>query len=86
MKNSSKSVQYTLRNIPDHTDRILRERAGEYGISLNQAALEALGEGLGIRGEVLHHDFDAYAGSWVADEAVEEALQDQERIDEGMWE
>ncbi len=43
--------QYTLRGVPDHVDRALRERAATYGRSLNRVALEALELGLDWSGK-----------------------------------
>ncbi len=84
-KPSDKSIQYTIRRVPEQTDHILREKAAEYGMSLNETALKVLQRGLGQRGEVLHHDLDAYAGTWVQEDTVDEALKGFEVIDEGMW-
>lgn len=81
-----KNRQYTLRGVSDRTDRTLRERAAVYGVSLNEAALRVLDEGLGIAGEpVLHHDLDALAGTWVKDPAFDKAMAALERVDQALW-
>lgn len=77
--------QYTLRRIPLQTDALLREKAAAYGMSLNEAALHALKEGLGQRDGPLHHDFDAYAKTWVNDESMDQVLKEFEAVDETMW-
>lgn len=41
------SVQYTVRDVPDEIDGLLRESAALEGVSLNQATLHALQRGLG---------------------------------------
>lgn len=46
MKKKS-SIQYTVRDVPEEIDGLLRETATLEGVSLNQATLHALQRGLG---------------------------------------
>ena len=79
-------MQYTIRNVPDHLDRALRERAKDQDKSLNQVALEALLQSLGLTIEpVKRRDLGDIVGSWREDPAVDEALADQRRIDPELW-
>ena len=81
-----KRIQYTIRNIPERTDAVLREAAVEYGTSLNETALTALQRGLGTNAEVVeYHDLDALIGSWVHDDACDKALDDMDRVDPELW-
>lgn len=82
-----KKVQYTIRNVPERTDALLRETAAEYGTSLNEAALAALMRGVGAAGTdtVEHHDLDALIGTWIQDPACDRALADMDKIDAEMW-
>lgn len=41
------TVQYTVRDVPNEIDGLLRESAALEGVSLNQATLQALQRGLG---------------------------------------
>lgn len=41
------TVQYTVRDVPEEVDGLLRESAATEGVSLNQATLRALERGLG---------------------------------------
>jgi hypothetical protein len=41
------TVQYTVRDVPEEVDGLLRETAALEGVSLNQATLHALQRGLG---------------------------------------
>ncbi|MFZ9919947.1 MAG: hypothetical protein ACO3GO_02425 [Terrimicrobiaceae bacterium] len=41
------TVQYTVRDVPEEVDGLLRECAATEGVSLNQATLRALERGLG---------------------------------------
>jgi len=78
--------QYTIRRVPGRVDKLLRERATRYGVSLNQAALTALAQGLGIEeGAVVHHDLDDLAGSWVQDGEFDRAMAEMHRIDPALW-
>lgn len=81
-----KPVQYTLRNIPERTDRLLREAAIEYGTSLNDAALSALTRGVGEDpGAAVHHDLDDLIGTWVQDDDFDKALAEMDHVDAGLW-
>lgn len=75
--------QYTIRSVPAALDAVLREKAKRQHKSLNQVALEALSGGAGV--ESRYSDLDGFFGSWIADEAVDRALEDQRRIDKGIW-
>ncbi|HEV7514776.1 MAG TPA: hypothetical protein VGR07_00610 [Thermoanaerobaculia bacterium] len=79
-------MQYTIRNVPSHLDRALRERAREVKKSLNEVALEALLQGTGLQGAPLRRrDLGDVAGTWVEDPEIDEALADQRRIDPELW-
>lgn len=78
--------QYTIRNIPDSLDQELRERARRRGMSLNEAAIDALRRGLGISDDVVeYHDLDDLIGTWKKDEAFDRALADQDTIEPDLW-
>lgn len=82
----TKSLQYTIRNVPDRTDRRLREAAVEYGTSLNSVTLQALNQGLGLSDKsVMHHDLDDLIGSWVPDSECDKALEEMDRTDPELW-
>jgi hypothetical protein len=82
----TKSLQYTIRNVPDRTDRRLREAAIEHGASLNSVTLQALSQGLGLSDKsVVHHDLDDLIGSWVLDNEFDKALEEMDRIDPELW-
>ena len=78
--------QYTIRNVPDILDQELRERAKRRGMSLNEAAIDALRRGLGISDDVVEYDdLDDLVGTWKKDEAFDQALADQDTIEPGIW-
>lgn len=79
-------MQYTIRRIPRAVDDAIRERARVTRKSLNEAAVDALAEGAGIKGAPRkRRDLDDIAGSWKPDKAVDAALADQDRVDSELW-
>jgi len=81
-----KSIQYTLRDVPEPVDRELRSRATRERQSLNSFALHLLSVGLGLSGEApCNHDLDPVAGSWVEDPALDAALKSMDKVDKGLW-
>ncbi len=80
-------MQYTLRNIPADLDQALRQAAHKQRKSLNQVAVEALRRSTGTaEGPRQRRDLADIAGTWVEDPRIDEALEDQRRIDPEMWE
>jgi hypothetical protein len=79
-------MQYTLRGIPRALDAAVRERARSEGRSLNDVAVEAMAEGLGLglSGQV-RRDLSDVAGTWKKEAAVEAALAAQDRVDPEAW-
>ena len=79
-------MQYTLRGIPAALDEAIRERAKTEGKSLNEVAVEALADGLGLGDEdIVRRDLSDVVGTWRKEAAVEAALAAQDRVDEGLW-
>ncbi|MGB9233018.1 MAG: hypothetical protein WCC04_01290 [Terriglobales bacterium] len=79
-------MQYTIRDIPDHLDKALRQAARQQGKSLNEVVIETLARGAGITGELgRQRDLADIAGTWRKDPAFDSALAAQDTIDEEMW-
>ncbi|KAB2962958.1 MAG: hypothetical protein F9K16_07750 [Thermoanaerobaculia bacterium] len=81
-------MQYTLRNVPPEIDAALRRRARREGRSLNEMAIQALREATGMEGEVAEprrRDLSDVVGSWIAEPAVDEALDEPRRVDPDLW-
>lgn len=79
-------MQYTLRDIPYIVDSELRRRAKAEGKSLNAVAIEALtrGAGLGVT-PLRQRDVSDIAGTWQEDPEFDQAVADQDRVDERLW-
>ena len=80
----------TIRGIDPGMDRVIKSRAKQNSLSVNQWVLQALRKmtGMGNKpGFKKHHDLDALAGGWSKEEA--KAFQKNtrifERIDEDVW-
>ena len=79
-------MQYTVRGIPKPIDEELRRRARAEGRSLNEVAVNALADGLGVRtGRVIHRDLSDIAATWKKDAAFDAAIAAQDRVDVDLW-
>jgi hypothetical protein len=79
-------MQYTIRNIPDYLDTTLRDFARREGKSLNEVAVAALVRGVGLEAlERVKRDLSDIAGTWQEDAAFDNAIAEQQKIDEAMW-
>jgi hypothetical protein len=79
-------MQYTIRNIPDYLDAALRASAREQGKSLNEVAVETMVRGAGLGDQrIKRRDLSDIVGTWVEDPAFDEAIAEQDTIDEEMW-
>jgi hypothetical protein len=78
--------QYTIRNIPERVDRVLKRKAKESGKSFNQVALEALASGAGEDMKP-KRDFSEVIGSLSEKEAskMDAEIRLQRQIDSGIW-
>ncbi len=82
----NKCMQYTIRNVPETLDEVLRRAARERGKSLNEIAIEALARGAGVTGESRRQrDLGDIAGTWRKDAAFDSALAAQDVVDKEMW-
>lgn len=79
-------MQYTLRDVPSPVDAELRRRARTEGKSLNAVAIEALIRGAGLsEAPVRMRDLSDIAGTWQEDPEFDQAISEQDRIDEQLW-
>ena len=81
----TKTVQYTIRGVPAYVDKAIRARAKKENKSLNQLALEALQQALGLDKPKVHTDLDEFIGTWVEDPEFDKIMAEQDQIDEESW-
>ena len=78
----------TLRKVPPAIMRALERAKKMTGVSLNQAAIESLGRGLGVAdGEPIDNGLSGLAGTWTDRDlrAFEQATAPFERVDDELW-
>jgi hypothetical protein len=79
-------MQYTIRRISAALDAAIRRRARLHGKTLNQVAVEALAQGVGLApGGEIRRDLSDVVKTWRRDAAVEAALASQDYVDEDLW-
>jgi len=79
-------MQYTLRKIPKQLDEEVRRRAHEERKSMNRALLEALARGVGLQGQAQRQrDLGDIAGTWKKDPVFDQAIAEQDKVDEALW-
>lgn len=79
-------MQYTLRNVPRHLDRALRQQARREDKSLNAVLLAALSQAMGLAGELpIQRDLSDIAGSWQGARKLDRILEEQRQIDPELW-
>lgn len=80
-----KTVQYTIRSVPDFVDKALRARAKKENKSLNQVALDVIQQALISEKPRVYHDLDEFIGTWVEDPEFDKIMEEQRQIDEELW-
>jgi len=80
----------TIRGIDPGLDRVIKFRAKQNNLSVNQWILQALKKITGMGKEPVfkkHYDLDALAGGWSREEArtFQRNTQIFEKIDEDVW-
>jgi hypothetical protein len=83
MKKHSDSIQYTVRGVPTEVDQVLRRRAAQRKLSLNQLIVAELA--LTTVGHQKKADFSDLVGRWTPDPAFDEIVAAQRRIDSDLW-
>jgi hypothetical protein len=76
-------VQYTIRGVPSEVDRVLRTKAAQLKISLNQVVIEELTRA--TIGRTRKADFSDIVGQWTPDPAFDEIIAAQRQIDWDKW-
>jgi hypothetical protein len=77
------TMQYTIRGIPPEVDRVLRKRATQLKLSLNQVVVNELTRA--TIGRPRKSDFSGLVGQWTPDPAFDEVIAAQRQIDWDKW-
>jgi hypothetical protein len=77
------SIQYTVRGVPPEVDRILRKKAAQRKLSINQVILDELTAA--AAGQKRREDFSDLVGQWTPDPSFDEVLASQRKIDWKKW-
>ena len=79
-------IQYTIRNIPEELDKLLRKKAKEEDKSLNRIVIESLEKVLEVKETpVFYNDLDDLAGTWVSDPEFDKVIEAMDTIDPELW-
>jgi hypothetical protein len=76
-------AQYTIRGIPPEVDRVLRKKAAQLKLSLNQVVVDELTRA--ALGRTRKSDFSDLVGQWTPDPAFDEVIASQRQIDWDKW-
>jgi len=82
---ATKHVQYTIRGVPRQVDQILRRKARQRGVSLNQLLVEELAAAVGAEQPRRLRSLDDLGGVWQEDPEFERILAQQRRVDKALW-
>lgn len=81
-----KTLQYTIRNIPEPFDQALRKRARLSGKSFNQTVLDVLAVGItGSHADSLPSNFEWLFNSGGLDKEFDQAITDLSKPDKSLW-
>ena len=81
-----KTMQYTIRRIPQRIDAAVRQEAKVLNQPLNGVLLKLLERGLNLGPEpIRYHDLDDLAGTWVDDPEFDKAMASMDKVDKAMW-
>ena len=78
------SQQYTVRGIPREVDQVLRRKARQRGISLNQLLVEELAAAAGGGPGRRYRSFKDI-GRWQEDPEFDRIVAEQRQIDVDLW-
>lgn len=80
------NIQYTIRNIPQPVDRVIRKRAKQSGQSFNQTVVELLNMQIFGTSKVEDNsNFDWLYNKKTLDRNFDKAIKDMSQIDDKLW-
>ena len=80
------NIQYTIRNIPEPVDRVIKKRSKQYGRSFNQTVIDLLSlQTFGTTELPKDDNFDFLFNKNTLDDSFDEAINDISKVDKKMW-
>ena len=80
------NIQYTIRNIPEPVDRVIKKRSKQYGRSFNQTVIDLLSLQTFGTTELQEDDnFDFLFNKNTLDNSFDEAIKDISKVDKNIW-
>jgi hypothetical protein len=83
MRVHAHGVQYSVRGVPPEVDRLLREKASQKRVSLNQLVVDELTRA--TVGTSTKADFSDLVGKWHPDAGFDEIVEANRRVDRKEW-
>ncbi len=79
-------IQYTIRNIPDPVDKVIRKRSKQSGRSFNQTVVDILSlQTFGTTEIAKDNNFDWLYNKNTLDDSFDEAIKDISKLDKELW-
>ncbi len=80
------NIQYTIRNIPEPVDKVIRKRSKQSGKSFNQTVVDLLSlQTFGTTELVKDDNFDWLYNKNSLDDSFDEAIKDISMVDKKLW-
>lgn len=81
------NIQYTIRNIPEPIDRVIRKRSKQSGKSFNQTVVDLLSlQTFGTTEIAKDDNFDWLYNKNTLDDSFDEAIKEISKVDKKLWE
>ena len=81
------NIQYTIRNIPEPVDKVIRKRSNQSGKSFNQTVVDLLSlQTFGTTELAKDDNFDWLYNKNSLDDSFDEAIKDISKVDKKLWE
>lgn len=80
------SIQYTIRNIPEPVDKVIRKRSKQSGKSFNQTVVDLLSlQTFGTTEIAKDDNFDWLYDKNTIDDSFDGAIRDISKVDKELW-